>query len=285
MSYFTRKLSIFTATLSLTATTSAVFANKAQAISMSDVPEVNNYTQIYQLDIPDSSAFGASGTPSYTIDTSNGSASANGISRIGYYLELDTDWVWVSMDAFTQDLTKIGVPTQSSGAVWDITVTNMTVLSNVSGIVTGTGLTGKLEFWPNNYAVGANNVYDFNDLIGNLEGGGYGSMQIHNPVAQQTLLSYNAWGRTGGDNNTIDNVGIGNNTSLSGINTPNPGPHPDWTFANNANTYTTKNLEVFVQPAAVPFEFSPSVGIILGLGLFGVPLVKNKIKPLNKNKL
>lgn len=292
MSYFAHKLSIYTVTLSLVTIANGLFVNQAQAISSSDVPEVINYTPIYQLAIPDSSALGVSGTPSYSLDQSN-TVFPNGINRIGYYLELDTDnnannnnhdWVWVSMDAFTQDLSKIGVPTQSSGAIWDIAVANINILSNVSGVITGNGLTGNIEFWPNNYVEGVNGVYDFNDTRTNLDGGGYGSMQIHNTVAQQTLLSYNAWGRTGGDNNTIDNVGIGNNTSLSGINVANPGPHPDWTFANNSTNYERKNLEIFVQSntAAVPFEFSPSLGIIFSLGIFGGSMVKHKIKSSKK---
>ena len=56
------------------------------------------------------------------------------------------------MDAFTDDLGKIGVPTVQSGAHFQQNVANMNVYSNVKGIVTGTGLAGgNIEFWPNNY--------------------------------------------------------------------------------------------------------------------------------------
>ena len=76
------------------------------------------------------------------------------------------------MDAFTDALDKIGVPTAASGARFQQNVSNLNVYSNVKGIVTGTGLTGgNIEFWPNNYgpANSANvpnasgQVYDFGD--------------------------------------------------------------------------------------------------------------------------
>ena len=56
------------------------------------------------------------------------------------------------MDAFTDALDKIGVPTVKSGARFQQNVANMNVYSNVKGIVTGTDLAGgNIEFWPNNY--------------------------------------------------------------------------------------------------------------------------------------
>src|SRR6185369_4373873 len=76
-------------------------------------------------------------------------------------------------------------------------VTNMNVLSNVAGIVTGTGITtGNVEFWPSNYTqandYGVPNAsaaaYDFGDG-GAGTAQGHGSMQIHNYGAQQTLFS------------------------------------------------------------------------------------------------
>jgi sialate O-acetylesterase len=59
--------------------------------------------------------------------------------------------MWVSMNPFTTNLTKIGVPTVTSGAVFQQNVTNMNVASSAAGIVTGTNLSGgNLEFWPYN---------------------------------------------------------------------------------------------------------------------------------------
>ena len=228
-----------------------------------DVSEISGYTQIYQLDIPDNANFGTDAV-SYGVDNS-GTPIPGGITRIGYYLELDNgttrQWLWASMDAFTQDLTEIGVPTIASGAVWQMIVDNMNVESNVAGIVTGTGITtGNIEFWPYNYAVanglsgigGDGDRYDFDDS--NLINGNFGSMQIHNHGAGQTLFAYNDWG--GNVNNDVDDVGIGNNTSTV---------NPDWTFSLNADSFTTKNLEVWVQPVPIPaaaWLFGSALGLL-----------------------
>ena len=61
---------------------------------------------------------------------------------------------------------------------------------------------------------------------------GYGSMQIHNHDAKQTLFAVNHWR----DGEHAD-LGIGNST----------GANPDWTFAANADTYAAKRLRVFVR--------------------------------------
>ena len=81
-------------------------------------------------------------------------------------------------------------------------VTNLNVFSNVKGIVTGSGLTGgNIEFWPNNYAPNntakvpnaSDSVYDFGDAPTDpLDG--YGSMQLHNHDARQTMFAINDWG-------------------------------------------------------------------------------------------
>ena len=140
-------------------------------------------------------------------------------------------------------------PTDGNGVVWYYNsaspttgpgaVVNMDVASNVAGIVTGNNIaTGNVEFWGTNYAQnnaynvpGANNnTFDFGDQATT---GNYGSMQISNYGAGQTLLAINNWGGNGGSN--ID-IGIGNQ----------PVNNPDWTFANNAGNYTLKNLIVLV---------------------------------------
>jgi VCBS repeat-containing protein len=216
-----------------------------------NVSEIGNYTKIYQLDIPNDANYEFDGTPSYSINNS-ATVFPRGISRIGYYLELDngsgSQWVWSSMDAFTQDLAKIGVPTRASGAFWQQIVNNMNVESNVPGIVTGQGIaTGNIEFWPYAYRQpngsnipGASDViYDFGDQIdiNPAFGAGYGSMQIHNYGAGQTLLAWNRWSFS--DSVPSDDLGIGNYLGNN---------NPDWTFNYNSSSYTVKNLEVWVQP-------------------------------------
>ncbi|MDP6816273.1 MAG: PEP-CTERM sorting domain-containing protein, partial [Alphaproteobacteria bacterium] len=202
------------------------------------------------------------GSPAYGVDNS-GTPIAGGINRIAYYLELQQgagarQWVWASMDAFTQNLGQIGVPVIGTGAVWQQIVGNMNVESNVGGITTGTGIaTGNIEFWHQCYLesneIGipgaSNSVYDTGD-DNNHANSCYGSMQVHNYGLSQTLFAWNGW-----DTPNHNDLGIGNN----------PGTHPDWTFENNASTYTLKSLEVWVQ--AVP---EPATLTLFGLGLLGL---------------
>lgn len=165
--------------------------------------------------------------------------------RVAYLLELQTagnspQGVFVSMDAWTTDATKLAVPTLASGSVWQTSVDNLSVQSNVQGIETGTNMTGGLiEFWPSNY--GANNaakvpnasdsVYDFGDAASEPSDG-YGCMQVHNSTAKQTLLAVNHWNM-----GKEADIGIGNS----------PGRTRDWTFTGNADSYSKKRLRIFVR--------------------------------------
>ncbi len=145
------------------------------------------------------------------------------------------------MDAFTEDVTKIGVPTIGSKASFQQNVANLNVVSNVAAIATGEGLPGgNIEFWPNNY--GPNNamsvpntsasVWDFGDEM-SPPVDGYGCMQVRNCEAKQTIFAVNRW--TGG---ASADVGIGNST----------GRTRDWTFTSNASQYEVKRLRVLVRP-------------------------------------
>lgn len=202
-----------------------------------DVPEAKEYTLVYDLDI-------AKCTGKIVYDADN-HASIRTFDRIAYFLELqppsgEQQYVFVSMDAFTTDSGKVGVPTVASKANFQQLVKNMTVVSNVKGIVTGTGLaTGNIEFWPNNYGPGnakqvpnaSGTTWDFGDEIA-APVAGYGSMQVHNHGAKQTIFAFNNF--TAGP---AADLGIGNGT----------GQNPDWTFARNAGSYTVKRLRVFVR--------------------------------------
>ncbi len=203
------------------------------------VPEAKEYQLVYDLDL---SKLGAK--IQYDADRHNDIKAP--FDRVAYFIELsqrngDTEYLYVSMDAFTQDLGKIGVPTVDSGASFQQNVANLMVYSNVRGIVSGpSGSGGNIEFWPNNYGTGneANvpnasaSVYDFGDQMAAEPRNGYGSMQVHNHDARQTLFAVNHWSEGQGADLGIGNQATGN---------------PDWTFSGNAGTYAAKRLRVLVR--------------------------------------
>ncbi len=203
------------------------------------VPEANSYTLLYDLDLRN---IGREVT--YTVN--NAKQVTTGFDRVAYFLELKKtgaaiQYVYVSMDSFTDDVTKVGVPTIGSKARFQCKVRNMNVVSNVEGITTGTGLTGgNIEFWSSNYAPGnsgnvpnaSGDLWDFGDQPTDPVDG-YGSMQIHNHEAKQTLLAFCNWkARDNAD------LGIGNST----------GRTRDWTFMKNAGSYEVRRLRVLVRP-------------------------------------
>ena len=207
-----------------------------------NVPESREYQLLYDLDL-------AKLGPNIIYDVDNRSRISKPFTRVAYCLELGdasgrVDFVYVSLDAFTQSLDKLGIPTVASGARFQQSITGMNVFSNVKGIVTGTNLAGgNLEFWPNNYGqANAANVpnasaqtYDFGDEPVD-PADGYGSMQIHNHDARQTLFALNHWVAGG-----KADLGIGTQPA------DNPAKNPDWTFAENAGNYSVKRLRVLVR--------------------------------------
>jgi sialate O-acetylesterase len=219
---------------------SAFRAVSPAALQVDDipVPESKEYRLIYDLNLNNLGA-----APAYTVDNR---ALAGQFSRIAYCLELQKageplKYAYVSLDAFTADAGKIAIPTLASGADFQVKATNLNVFSNVDGITAGTGIAGNLEFWPHNYSAenaagiaGADaKVYDIGDLK-QQPADGYGSMQIHNTAAKQTIIAINNWKNGAG---TKADIGIGNSQ----------GQARDWTFTNNAGTYTVKRLRVLVK--------------------------------------
>lgn len=232
------------------------FLSSAMGGATNSVAEAGGYKLVYSIDLPTAANYSTGSTnPIYSVDNHAGITNT---SRVAYYLELRESkgplrYVWVSMDSFTQNSTKMGIPTLASGAVFQQNVTNMNVYSDVSAIVAGTGMTGgNIEFWPYGYnptnkvgVPGANDaVFDFGDQSSG--GGNYGSMQIANHDAGQMLISLNGWGR----NNTGLDLGIGNNllycTDTSALINSFTSINPDWTFRGNAGAYTVKRLQVYV---------------------------------------
>jgi sialate O-acetylesterase len=202
------------------------------------VPEARDYQLVYDLDL---TKLGAN----VRYDVDNHRNLHQPFDRVAYFVELtDANWntqdVYVSMDAFTDDPGKLGVPVFGSGAHFQQPVKNLNVFANVNGLKTGTNLDGgNIEFWPNNYTQqnGANvpnasgDVFDFGDQPMD-PADGYGCMQVHNHAARQTLFAINHW-RDGAQ----ADVGIGNQ----------PRNNPDWTFAGNAGGYRAMRLRVLVR--------------------------------------
>ena len=202
------------------------------------IPESRDYELVYDLDLSR-----ASGKISYTQNRS--AQFSKPFDRIAYFLELQPkdgqpQYVYVSVNAFASDAKKIGVPTAESGARFQQSLTNLNIWSNVKGVELGNGIaSGNIEFWPGNYGPdnaalvpgASSQLLDFGDSPASAPSG-YGSMQIHNTVARQTVFAFNHWSE--GEN---ADLGIGNNTS----------GNPDWTFSQNAKAYTAKRLRVLVR--------------------------------------
>ena len=225
-------------------------AQHASATAIVDVSEISGFTQIYQLDMPSNANYNGA-NPAYNID--NSASGPSNFDRIGYYMELESSaggrqWAWASMDAFTQDLSLIGVPVNTT---WDQGLNNLNVQSNVGSVTIGTGIsTGSIEFWDNCYVkTGGNSaIYDHDDTQTSTNNC-YGSMQIHNGV--DTIMAWNSW-----ESGNTDDLGIGSSASAN----------TDWTFARNAQTYTIRNLEMWVS-SDVP---EPGTYLLIGLGLAGM---------------
>jgi sialate O-acetylesterase len=203
------------------------------------VPEAAEYELVYDLDLK---TLGAD--INYAVDRSGEIAGA--FDRVGYFMELlpsggGRQWVWTSMDAFTTEAKKLGVPTVKSGIIHQAALKNLKVLSNVEVLSNGDGLEGQIEFWPHNYGPmntakvpgASDEIWDFGDApMAPPEG--YGSMQIHQIGAKQTVFSVNQWrGGQGAD------LGIGNSSK-------DP-KSLDWTFSANAGTFESARIRVFVR--------------------------------------
>lgn len=206
------------------------------------VPESKDYQILYTLDL-------AKAKRDIVYDIDRRAQIAGPIDRVAYFLELrkqgePTKWVYVSMDAFTTDLAKLGVPTLASKANFQAQVAHLNVLSNDPRIATGTDLAGNIEFWPNNYGPlnaakvpnASEAIWDFGDQIAAPEDG-YGSMQIHNSAAKQTIFAFNNW-KAG----PAADLGIGNSDLRA-----SGGRTLDWTFNGNASLYVVKQLKVLVR--------------------------------------
>ncbi len=213
----------------------------APAEVLANVPEAAGYNLVYHLPIPAANqAWLSEADIPYAVNNSAALSSAP-YTRVAYYMKLESvflgpQWVWVSMDAFSSNLSEISIPTGST--VFQQQVTNMNVLHYAQA--PRTGINGNLEFWSNCYnpantggVPGASDFsYDFGDEI--IAGENcYGSFQIHDFNSLETIIAYNGWAFAGA---SAEDLGIGNY----------PGANTDWTLADNAMLYDIRELYVFV---------------------------------------
>lgn len=187
-----------------------------------------DFELVYRLNLPSSAEWTAAGTVPYSVDRS---ATIGAFSRVAYQLVLDDAEVWVELDAFTSDATKLGIPV---GWAFQQQVNRVIVQSfspNQRGILEPAS--GNIEMWPDCYAQGGDGIFDSNDVrVAPLLTPCYGSMQIH--VGGHAVLAINRWINP---EHVLD-LGIG------------PAPTPlsrDWTFASNANTFVKRRLDVYVR--------------------------------------
>ena len=207
---------------------------------------------VYAFDIPQKGRF-INNPDAFFIDES---MATNAFSRVAYFAEYSLPntptsikYVWVATDAFTERLPQIGIPFSTTGAWFQQKLRNTDVASNVSGLQTGTGLeTCNIEFWPTDYTAkgklglgGSDSGFDFDDT--KSAGGSYGSMQIHNYAAKQTLFGMNRWGY----NNAFIGFGISNRVGQA---------NSDWTHADNAGTYATRRIYVLAKEGPAPATFA-----------------------------
>jgi sialate O-acetylesterase len=201
-----------------------------------DLIPVGEYDLVYELNLAK-----LAGKINYDRDESD---SIESFDRIGYLLELQSSEygdqkVFVTMDAFTDDVEKIGIPTLESKSLFQQKIGGLEVFTNSDRISGGKIGEGNIEFWSHDYGgnnaaniPGANAKYDFGDQYVTKEYAGYGSMQVHNFKAKQTVFAINHW-----KNGSDADIGIGNHD----------GENSDWTFSASGKKYSAKTLKVYVR--------------------------------------
>ncbi|MBX3223338.1 MAG: hypothetical protein KF795_22690 [Labilithrix sp.] len=184
------------------------------------------FRRVFRLEIPIDAKWNVAADVPYA---ENASSTAGAFTRVAYRLVLDDEEVWVELDPFTPDASRLGVPVDW---VFQEPIANVIVRSfsdNQEDVLVPT--TGNMEFWSHCYSEGGDGRFDHADDRGE-PADCYGSMQLH--VGERPVLSFNRWSQSDPE---LD-LGIG----------PSPTPtRPDWTFAKNSRTFTTRLLEVYVR--------------------------------------
>ena len=206
------------------------------------VPEATGYELIAKVDPLKWSSDG------YAVDRTE--QLGGDLRRVGYLLKLTgqdgkLSWVFASMDPFTAEIARLGVPS-AGGDVFQDYVANLEVASNVPTVKTGSFAKGNIEIWGCNYGgtnakriPGATDGFDFGDAPDPGNKGSYGSLQIHNHLEKQVVFSFSNFnaGRK-------CDLGIGTNTAAAAQTGGSRTPNPDWTFSASGKNYREAELLV-----------------------------------------
>ena len=207
--------------------------------------EAKQYKLVYAFD-PTTSRL-ADGRTRFVYDTDRSPDVKPPFRKVAYFLALQdmkgaVTYAFVSMDPFSDDVSKIGVPDKASGARFQCKVTGVVVKSNAPAVATGEFPEGcNIEFWDCNYGPANaakipnadDKVWDFGDSLGGSQSPGYGCMQIHNWQKGHSIICFNRFGSA-----KSNDLGIGNST----------GRTRDWTFTSSAKTCARAEFKVLVLP-------------------------------------
>ncbi|MDR2643239.1 MAG: hypothetical protein LBC74_10635 [Planctomycetaceae bacterium] len=203
------------------------------------VPDVKKFKLLYSFDPLNVKP---SDGVTFTYDFDNSKEIKGKIKRVCYFLRYKKDgkdqYAAVVMPPLDPDPTKLGVPVMSIDRTYQQVISDVKIYSNVEGVETGEFKDGcNVEFWPGNTTKNntinipdANSSYDWGD--GPTSAPGYGSMQIHNYLKKQCVISFSNFRGT-----DHCDVGIGNN----------PNGHPDWTFTQSVKNFTDGQFMILVE--------------------------------------
>ena len=217
------------------------------------VPEAADYSLVNLLKIGNRVNYSWTGAP-YQVDESR--FAQMDIDRVAYLLHLvsgtTNQWAWASMDAFTDDVAKIGLPTKRRDNEFQQYVANLSVRAWRSDgnlyVTTGDFDDGNIEFCWHSYT-GANaksipnatSACDWGDTFG-VGKPGAACLQVHNYSQSEVVLSVSNTGSVPMTDTGRAALGIGNGSAQGAL-----GGNDDWTGAKNGDKFSTKDLYVFVR--------------------------------------
>jgi hypothetical protein len=193
-------------------------------------------------------------------------ARTQAIARIAYCMELQNatrgyHWVYASMDPFTSDIGKVGVPTADRATMWQTYVSNLNIYAseNIANPVVTTGVGHRQrqhrvlaqQLRPGQHAghpgcaqqAERHERVRFRRRVCRRHGRPRLDAEFHNYLSGHTVFAMNAFGTNG----RTPCLGIGNNTTFT---MADGTQDPDWTFYYNAGLYTVKNIYVLAKPGA-----------------------------------